>query len=272
MSKKVLIALDAGHGMNTPGKRCMKALDPDQTREWYLNDRIMDKVEENLKRCYDCAVIRVGDTTGKKDISLPVRVKAANGAGADVYVSVHHNAGIYGKKGGGTAVYFCSSKAEREKQAQRLYKHVVDRTGLAGNRSQKVIKKGFYVLKNTKMPAFLIENGFMDSSTDVPVILSEKHACESAQGIIDFLVEEYCLQPLAPVDKPVLPPPSHVYYPAYKGKKTTLSVALKSLGIHYTYDFRKQIAAANGITGYRGTAAQNTQIYNLLVAGLLKRA
>ncbi len=43
MSK--VIALDAGHGYNTIGKRCMKKLDPDQTREWYLNDRIMDLVE-----------------------------------------------------------------------------------------------------------------------------------------------------------------------------------------------------------------------------------
>lgn len=62
-----------------------------------------------------------------------------------------------------------------------------------------------------------------------------------------------------------------VYYPAYTGAKTTLSAALKAVGVNNTYTYRKQIAAANNITGYRGTAAQNTQMYNLLVAGLLKR-
>ncbi|MCM1057692.1 MAG: M15 family peptidase, partial [Firmicutes bacterium] len=59
--------------------------------------------------------------------------------------------------------------------------------------------------------------------------------------------------------------------PSYTGKKTTLAAALSSLGITSTYSFRKQIAAANGITGYLGTASQNTALYNLLTAGLLKR-
>lgn len=61
------------------------------------------------------------------------------------------------------------------------------------------------------------------------------------------------------------------YYPAYTGKKTTLTAAMTSLGINSAYSNRKQIAKANSITGYLGTAAQNTQMYNLLVSGLLKK-
>ena len=266
---KPIIALDAGHGMNTPGKRCLKSLDPDQTREWYLNDRILDKVEENLKLYCDCTVIRVGDTTGKKDVSLSARVKAANAAGAAVYISQHHNAGLGGRRGGGTVVYWYSSKSEREAQARRLYEAVVYRTGLIGNRAGRVIKKNFYVLRNTKMAAFLIEGGFMDSPDDVPVILSEQHACLAAQGIIDFLTKEYNLQPRNSANEPQ--EPASCCYPAYTGEKTTLSIALQSLGINYTYGFRKKIAAANNITGYRGTAAHNIQMYNLLVAGILKK-
>ena len=246
----------------------MKSLDPDQTREWYLNDRIMDLVERKLKD-YDCTVLRVGDTTGKKDISLSARVKASNQAKAAVYVSMHHNAGLYGRKGGGTVVFYYSSNVKRPVQAQKLYNQIVNRTGLVGNRSQKVIKKAFYVLKNTSMPAFLVENGFMDGPDDVPVILSQEHAEKTAQGVVAFLVEEFSLELKKAQEKPVAQ--SQVYYPAYTGEKATLSIALKSLGIDYTYDFRKKIAAANNITGYRGTAAQNTQMYNLLVAGLLKR-
>ena len=92
MNKKV-IAIDAGHGMKTLGKRCMKSIDPSQTREWYLNDRIADKVQKMLAS-YDCTVIRVDDTTGAKDVSLFNRVKAANNVNADIYISIHHNAGI----------------------------------------------------------------------------------------------------------------------------------------------------------------------------------
>lgn len=187
-----IIALDAGHGMSTSGKRCMKAIDPNETREWYLNDRISDRLEELLAD-YDCKVVRVGDTTGKKDISMAQRVKTANNINADAYVSVHHNAGLNGRKGGGTVVYYYSSKAERKTQAESLYNEVVNRTGLVGNRSSKVIKKGFYVIRNTSMPAFLIENGFMDSYTDVPIILTAEHAEKTAQGILAFLVKNFAL-------------------------------------------------------------------------------
>ena len=63
------IALTAGHYMGTPGKRCMKKLDKKQTREWWLNDRIADKVEKKLKDYTGYQLIRTDDTTGKKDIS-----------------------------------------------------------------------------------------------------------------------------------------------------------------------------------------------------------
>lgn len=187
-----IIALDAGHGMSTSGKEITLSGYP-RTKEWYLNDRISDRVEELLSE-YDCKVIRVGDTTGKKDISLSQRVKTANNAGATVYVSVHHDAGVGGGSGGGTTVYYYSSSSARKEQAQRLYNEVTSRTKLVGNRVNKVNKKGFYVIKNTTMPAFLIENGFMDSTTDVPIILSAEHAEKTAQGILAFLVSEYALK------------------------------------------------------------------------------
>ena len=187
VSKMPKIAIDAGHGLSTSGKRCMKKLDSNETREWTLNSRIANKLE-NLLKSYDCEVLRVDDTTGLTDISLANRVKKANDWGADVYVSVHHDAGVNGGSGGGTTVFYCSSSAERKAQAETLYKTVVGFTGLAGNRSNKVRNYPFYVIKNTKMPAFLIENGFMDSSVDVPIILSEAHAEKTAKGLFNFLI------------------------------------------------------------------------------------
>ncbi len=295
MAQKI-IALDAGHGMRTAGKRCLKSLDPNETREWFLNDRIMDKVEAMLA-AYDCRVIRVGDTTGAKDVSLASRVRTANAAKADIYISMHHNAGLNGRRGGGTVVFYSSSNPERGVQAQKLYRAIVFRTKLQGNRSQKVVKKGFYVIKNTNMPAFLIENGFMDSPQDVPIILSEQHANRTAEGVVDFVTAMLQLKSAdgtagsagssgtgnvlaaggvtgnvtatgAGAGKQ---PASGTYYPAYTGKKATLSAAMTSLGINSSYSYRKQIAAANGISGYCGTAGQNTQMYNMLAAGLLKR-
>lgn len=284
MERKPIIALDAGHGMKTAGKRCMKSLDPNQTREWWLNDRIMDMVEAGLQR-YHCTVLRVDDTTGAQDVAMSKRVSTANSAGADVYLSMHHNAGLSGRPGGGTVVFYSSSKPERPGQAQNLYDAIVSRTGLRGNRCQKVVNKGFYVIKNTRMPAFLVENGFMDGPDDVPVILSAEHAAKTADGVIAYLVDMLQLQMAqssgittsastagsTSTGSTTSASGSSTYYPAYAGKKTTLAAAMTSLGINSTYTFRKQIAAANGFKGYIGTAAQNTQMYNMLVAGLLKR-
>lgn len=272
MSK--IIVLDAGHGMGTLGKRCLKSIDPAQTREWFLNDRIADLVEETLKKDYDCTVLRVDDTTGAKDISLSARVKAANNAKADFYLSIHHNAGINGGAGGGTVVFYYND-AEMRAKAQRLYNAVTARTGLVGNRSSKVAVGDLYVIRYTTMPALLLENGFMDSTHDTPIILTAAHAKKTAQGIVDYLVKELGLakKPAAGAVEDVTDKVANLrtYYPAYTGKKTTLAPALASIGVNSTYSFRVKIARANGITGYLGTAAQNTRMYNLLVAGLLKR-
>lgn len=278
MSKRPIIALDAGHGLKTAGKRCMRSIDPAETREWWLNDRIADQVQALLAG-YDCTVIRVDDTTGAKDIPRATRVKAANSVKADIYISIHHNGGIKGGTGGGTVVFYYSSATARPLQAQRLYNAVTARTGLFGNRSQKVIKYGFDVVKYTKMPAFLIENGFMDSRVDTPIILTPAHATRTAQGIVDFLVSELQLVPLSgsaqqPQTGGSTTPDSNpvsTYYPAYTGPKTTLSAAMTSLGLDSSYAHRKLIAKANNITGYIGTAAQNTRMYNMLVAGVLKK-
>lgn len=187
------IVIDAGHGMNTAGKRCMKKLDSKETREWWLNDRIADRLERELAN-YKCEVLRSDDTTGITDVSLANRVKKANEYGADYFISIHHNAGIYGGKGGGTVVYYYSSKAERKTQAQSLYNAVVDQTKLVGNRCDKIKKYPYYVVKNTKMAALLLENGFMDSAVDVPIILTEAHADKTVKGILNFLVKELGLK------------------------------------------------------------------------------
>ena len=99
------IVLDAGHGYNTLGKRCLKSIDPNQTREWWLNARICEKVQGYLSEYEGYELIRVDDTTGKKDISLGTRVANANKFNADIYISVHHNAGINGGSGGGVVAF-----------------------------------------------------------------------------------------------------------------------------------------------------------------------
>lgn len=354
---KLKIALDAGHGLNTAGRRCLAQFDPKQHREWWLNDRIADRLEEKLT-AYDCEVLRVDDTTGAQDVSLAARVAAANAWGADVYLSIHHNAGINGGAGGGTVVYHYCNLERNVDLASLLYQRIVAATGLVGNRSGKVVKRALYVLANTKMRAYLVENGFMDSATDVPVIISEEHADKTVQGILRWLAEDlalassgadsgansepdepldvdtdpadlavgvevavngtiyatgkgtgngitkngdhmyiigyagdnypYCwgvakepggtrqgwaraedLTVVAGADESLVDGSSVAYFPAVSYAGSSLIDGLKAAGADSSYAYRKQVAAANEIAGYTGTAAQNSRLLQLLKAGKL---
>lgn len=275
-----IICVDAGHGYNTGGRRCLKKLDPAEHREWWLNDRIADLVETELVRDYDCKVVRADDTTGAKDISLSNRVKTANNANAHMYISIHHNAGVNGGKGGGTVVYSYKNDSDKAR-AVRLYNYLIAQTNLVGNRADKTSVGDFYVINKTKMPALLIENGFMDSSVDIPIIISQAHAEKTAKGIINFLMAELKLEKkkVVATPKPTTTPTvqSSLYYPKCDKKYATIYSALTSIGVNGSYSFRRKIARANNIGGlgglaYTGTAQQNTQMLNLLKAGLLIKA
>lgn len=185
------IVLDAGHGINTSGKRCLKSIDPCETREWTLNDRICDKVE-NLLKAYDgYKLLRVDDTTGKKDIALSTRVNNANKFNANIYISVHHNAGVSGGKGGGVVAltYTKIDKTTASWQSD-LYNAIVSATGLKGNRANPLVRSDLYVLRKTKMPAVLLECGFMDSTVDTPIILTEDFANKVAQSIASVIIKK----------------------------------------------------------------------------------
>ena len=185
------IALTAGHYLGTPGKRCLKSLDPAQTKEWQLNSRIADKIEGLLQDYTGYALLRTDDPTGKKNVSLSKRTKAANQFEADFYLSIHHNAGIKGGTGGGIVAYvYTKPQAASVDWQKALYKALIDATWLKGNRSNPMPKKNLHEVRETEMPAVLLELGFMDSATDVPVILTEEYADLCAQAIVKVLAQK----------------------------------------------------------------------------------
>ena len=187
------IALTAGHYRGTAGKRCLKALDPNETREWVLNDRIADKVEKLLKEYDGYSLIRTDDTTGEKDISLTARINAANNFRADIYISIHHNAGINGGSGGGIVAYVYSKLDKNKHQStfdlqKALYDALIKHTGLKGNRVTPLASADLHECRETSMPAVLLELGFMDSKVDVPIILTEGYADKCAAAIVEVIV------------------------------------------------------------------------------------
>lgn len=185
------IALGAGHGINTAGKRCLKSLDRNETREWWLNDRICDLIESELKSYSGYELTRLDDSDdGMDDVSLETRVNKANTVDADFYLSIHHNAGANGTAAGGIVAYtHPQSSAASVEWRDELYDALIAETGLKGNRANPKATANYYVLRKTKMPAVLLELGFMDSKTDVPVILTEDYAKKCARAIVSVIVK-----------------------------------------------------------------------------------
>lgn len=192
------IAYCAGHDLGTAGKRLPKALDPNRTREWVLNDRVARAFAEAAKGC-GVQLLRTDDPTGKTHRSIKKRTAMANAWGADLYIDIHHNAGVNLGKGGGV-VAFCDIDDEAGQTFRdAIYQGVIAAGGLAGNRSRPLQKKRYNTMKYAAMPAVLLECGFMDSVTDAPVILQESYSQKVGQGIldglagmVDFFREEVC--------------------------------------------------------------------------------
>lgn len=72
---------------------------------------------------------------------------------------------------------------------------------------------------------------------------------------------------------------SSSFYPRYTGSSFAIDDVFKEIGATSDYDLsatraylrRKPIALANGISGYKGTAAQNLRLINLAKTGELRR-
>ena len=213
------IALNAGHYMKTAGKRCLKKLDKNETREWWLNDRICDKIEAKLKAYDGYQLLRVDDTTGATDVSLSNRCKKANSWGADFYLSIHHNAGVSGGTGGGVVAYtYTNVDVTTAAWQKELYEAIIKYTGLKGNRATPLAKANLAECRQTTMPAVLLECGFMDSTTDVPVILTEDFADKVATACVDVIVKRGKLTKKVVVEQPATGTIYRVQVGAYKDK------------------------------------------------------
>lgn len=196
MSTKI-IGLDAGHGLYTAGKQT-----PDGIKEWSLNDAVADRVTTILAE-YDCKIIRTDNNEGVTDESLSTRVATYVNAGAQAFVSLHHNAySSTWSTATGIEVYTdVNCTAEDRRLGSLIYNKMVAYTGLRG-RGLKA--QNFAVINQNTIPAVLVEGGFMDGTSDYKVITSEAGQDAYARAVAESLIEFLGLEKkstLKPVDE-----------------------------------------------------------------------
>lgn len=192
--KHIILALSAGHYLYTAGKRCDKSLDPNETHEWVLNARIADMLTNLLSRYADIEILRLDDPTGETPTSLKERSDKSDLHNADFYLAIHHNAAQQVFNGGGVVVYHYPTDRNKE-QATKLYNDVVSANGLVGNRSNPVVATdSLWEVCAPKADSLLLENGFMNSTVDTPIILTKEFAQKTAQGLCKFFVDYFGLK------------------------------------------------------------------------------
>lgn len=181
------IAYCAGHYLNTPGKRVPKELDKACTREWVLNDRVADYFAQAAAEYPEVMLLRTDDPVGLAEISIKKRTQKANTWGADLYLDLHHNAGINLGKGGGVVVYCKKKDTAGRKFRDEIYRAVIAAGKLRGNRANPLAEKNYLTMVYSKATAVLIEFGFMDSRADYPVISTEEYAKKVAYATMEAI-------------------------------------------------------------------------------------
>lgn len=157
------IAICAGHGGNnsTPGKRT-----PDGEYEWNFNNEVALAFEEALKQYEGVELLRTDDRSGKTDVGLTTRTNKANAWGANIYISFHHNANTskWGNWGGIETFVYTSPSASSLKLAAAIHPKFVKAYGLT---DRGIKRDNLHIVRETHMPAILLEGGFMDSVIDI---------------------------------------------------------------------------------------------------------
>lgn len=171
-SAKPRVYIDPGHGGTDPGAV------GNGLQEKNLTLAIALGVRDHLNANWDVD-IRMSRTTDLTR-SLSYRSSDANSWGADVFVSVHINAG------GGTgfeSFRYTSASAGAVALQNAMHPQI-----LAGMRSVSSItdrgkKSGnLHVLRETRMPAILTENLFIDRAADAALLKSSAFLAATARG------------------------------------------------------------------------------------------
>lgn len=168
----MIIAIDLGHGCPPDTGAVGIRKEDDLIEE--VGRSLIKKLEDFGHICVD---VRPGKAKRVGD-SLSQRCQKANFSGAKYFISLHFNA--FNGKASGTEVFAISNPG------RRLALSVVNEIASLGFKNRGV-KNGshLFVLRNTNMPAILIEGCFIDSQEDITIYKKE----QMSQAIFDGLTK-----------------------------------------------------------------------------------
>lgn len=171
------IILDAGHGGKDQGSSYGEVLEKD------INLEITKKTKDILKKSgYQVKLTREDDTF----INIHERANYANKKNAKVFVSIHCNSLEKGQADGIETFYAESKEMDSKPLAQAIQTNASKKTE-ALDRGVKTAD--YVVIKETEMPAALVEVGFLSDANERELLQQEEYQQKLAEGIAAGILE-----------------------------------------------------------------------------------
>lgn len=174
------VVIDAGHGGNDQGA---KAKNPfcEEKRICLQTARLVKKYLDQLG--YHVIMTRNTDAF----VPLSRRVEIAKQSDAEIFVSIHYNSSRV-PTASGIEIFFYDSKQEKRRTvaSKRLADSILTRVLRRTQAHSRGVKKGnLYVIRETSMPAVLLEGGFISNPTERTSLKSLEYQEKIARGVAD---------------------------------------------------------------------------------------
>jgi len=182
------VVVDPGHGGPNPG-----AVGASGTREADNVLAIGLSLAQMLKAAgADVVLTRDADVQPRAPQKpsagqLEARVLVANASGAHLFVSIHNNA-HRDRSISGMMTFYLEGDATGKAIARVMQEELVKATGM---KDRGIHGARFYVLRNTKMPAVLVEAGFISNAGDERLLQDPAFRRRVAEGIFRGIVRYF---------------------------------------------------------------------------------
>jgi len=186
--------------------------------------------------------------------SLQSRIDVAENAKADVFLSIHVNAG----GGTGQEILIQGTGGNAERFANIMLPHLVQ----AGNWYNRGVKvQNIMVLRETTMPAILTENGFIDTGSDAQKLANpdfrQQLAVAHAKGVCEYFGIQYNESSSVAQPSPTPTPSSSIMYRVILDGKQTMALSSQDAA---TAEVKKEVDAG---TATSGVVQRNTDSVNV---------
>ncbi len=203
-TNKIKVVIDAGHGGSDPGNLNMtKGFKVEKDLNLLIANKLGNYITQYLGHKVEVIYTRTTDVF----IELKDRVNIGNKANANYFISIHCNSAknplVFGTE---THVHDINSKISRELGLE-IEKQFKTRAG----RNSRGLKlrpdriRNLMVLKDSKMPAVLVETGFMTNKAEEAYLNSDRGqdliASAVFRGFRDYLKKKHNIEMRKPGDK-----------------------------------------------------------------------